>query len=435
MFENYICLRYITDAVSDDGYTGDFFCIRKNFMKCVFCNQEYEKLSEEHIIPNVLCGTLKSQALICSKCNSLLGEHIDAELQKSFAWLINLFALEKERGNYYAPVEAKSNGRKCLLKHGGIPEYDDIVAEFREDINGKKILHFSAPPNKKLLLTEVPKFIAQNKSVLEEAGVDYKDFIPKVLSQIKDMSFAEMSIEPEYDNKMNIGIHFGGNDFFLAILKIAFMYACFHKTKFNRQAIVRLLSEKSQVHNVFFFCGEQNLFSYDLPGVYHSLAINTSDDGKRLFVSVELFSLVSYIVLLDDDYQGDPIYKIYGYDLIHKTECTPVFLPIRSNNMLNELCVENFANSQSIDHLRKNVIKLLRLLGILNFHSKMKNEMLKNNMIPEDAKNFFDQFIEDMQNFWRTHLGQIALLPDSMLPALAQNCMNVYFNMQKQYLQ
>ena len=56
-------------------------------------------------------------------------------------------------------------------------------------------------------------------------------------------------------------------------------------------------------------------------------------------------------------------------------------------------------------------------------------------MIPEDAKNFFDQFIEDMQNFWRTHLGQIALLPDSMLPALAQNCMNVYFNMQKQYLQ
>jgi hypothetical protein len=134
-----------------------------------------------------------------------------------------------------------------------------------------------------LLLTEVPKFIAQNKSVLEEAGVDYKDFIPKVLSQIKDMSFAEMSIEPEYDNKMNIGIHFGGNDFFLAILKIAFMYACFHKTKFNRQPIVRLLSEKSQVHNVFFFCGKQNLFSFELPGVYHGLAINTSDDGNRQY--------------------------------------------------------------------------------------------------------------------------------------------------------
>jgi hypothetical protein len=59
----------------------------------------------------------------------------------------------------------------------------------------------------------------------------------------------------------------------------------------------------------------------------------------------------------------------------------------------------------------------------------MKNEMLKNNMIPEDAKNFFDQFIEDMQNFWRTHLGQIALLPDSMLPALAQNCIHTYFNL------
>ena len=60
--------------------------------------------------------------------------------------------------------------------------------------------------------------------------------------------------------------------------------------------------------------------------------------------------------------------------------------------------------------------------------------MLKNNMIPEDAKIFFEQFIEDMQDLWRTRLGQIALLPNSMLPTLAQNCMNVYFNMQKQNL-
>lgn len=398
-------------------------------MKCVFCNKEYEKLSEEHIIPNVLCGTLKSQSLICSKCNSLLGEHIDAELQKSFAWLINLFALEKERGNYYAPVEGKSNGRKCLLKHGGIPEYNDIDAEFRKDINGKMALHFSAPPNKKLLLSEVPKFIAQNKSVLTEAGVDYKKFIHKISSQIKAMSFSEISIVPGYDNKMNIEINFGGNDFFLAILKIAFMYACFHKTKFNRQPIVKLLSEKLQVCNVFFFCGDQNLFSYDLPGVYHSLAINTSDDGKCLFVSVELFRLVSYVVLLDDDYQGEPICRCYGYDLIHKTECVPVFSPIRSCNMLKELCVENFANSQSIDYLRKNITKQLRLLAILNFHLKMKKEMLKNNMIPGESIKLFEQFIEYMQNFWRIHLGQIALLPDSMLPALAKNCMYAYFNL------
>jgi hypothetical protein len=33
-------------------------------MKCVFCEKEFEKLSCEHIIPNVLCGHLKSNELL-----------------------------------------------------------------------------------------------------------------------------------------------------------------------------------------------------------------------------------------------------------------------------------------------------------------------------------------------------------------------------------
>ena len=33
-------------------------------MKCVFCEKEFEKLSCEHIIPNVLCGHLKSNKLL-----------------------------------------------------------------------------------------------------------------------------------------------------------------------------------------------------------------------------------------------------------------------------------------------------------------------------------------------------------------------------------
>lgn len=404
-------------------------------MKCFFCNGEYENLSEEHIIPNVICGKLKSKSLICSKCNSQLGGLIDAELQKSFSWIINLFSLKKERGNYYTSVEAQTNGRKCLLKYGGVPEYNDIVAGFSEDCNGKKVLHFSAPPNKKLLLTEVPKFIAENKSVLAEAGVDYKDFIEKVSSRIKKMTFSEMSIKPEYGNKIDIKINFGGNDFLLAILKICFMYACLHKIEFNRNPIIKLLTKRSQVSDIFFFCSDKNLFSYDFPGVYHSLAINTSDDGKCLFASVELFSLVSYVVLLDDNYQGGAINKSYGFDLIHKTECIPNLTPIKSCSMLKELCVENFTNNQLINHLQKNIQELLRLLEILNFHLKMKNDMLKNNMIPEEELEFFDKYIEDMQDFWRAYLGKIALLPNSVLPALAQECMNIYFNMQTQHIQ
>ena len=41
--------------------------------KCVFFGNEFETLSHELIVPNAICGHLKSNELLYVSCNSTLG--------------------------------------------------------------------------------------------------------------------------------------------------------------------------------------------------------------------------------------------------------------------------------------------------------------------------------------------------------------------------
>lgn len=53
-------------------------------MKCIFCNREYEKLSEEHIFPEAIGGSLILHNKVCKPCNDKLGEQIDSLLTNHY---------------------------------------------------------------------------------------------------------------------------------------------------------------------------------------------------------------------------------------------------------------------------------------------------------------------------------------------------------------
>ena len=121
-------------------------------MKCVFCEKEFEKLSCEHIIPNVLCGHLKSHELLCTQCNSCLGNTIDKLLNGEFDMIINLFGLERENGRT-PPVPAQTeSGRSCLLLHGGQPIGNDVQISLSTDSDNHIYMHINAPENNTKLL-------------------------------------------------------------------------------------------------------------------------------------------------------------------------------------------------------------------------------------------------------------------------------------------
>ena len=58
---------------------------------CYICGEELTKSneSEEHIIPNAIGGKLKSNKLICKKCNNQLGNDIDYKLTKQLDFFSN----------------------------------------------------------------------------------------------------------------------------------------------------------------------------------------------------------------------------------------------------------------------------------------------------------------------------------------------------------
>ncbi|MCO4210468.1 hypothetical protein M2R29_21310 [Aeromonas hydrophila] len=52
----------------------------------------------------------------------------------------------------------------------------------------------------------------------------------------------------------------------------------------------------------------------------HSLVLYANKSSRLIYCYVELFSAFQFYVLLDDDYDGDDIYRSYVYDLISEKE-------------------------------------------------------------------------------------------------------------------
>lgn len=64
--------------------------------KCYICEKN-EANSIEHIIPNAIGGKLKVK-ILCERCNSILGETIDASLAKSLLFFSNIVNHSRDNG-------------------------------------------------------------------------------------------------------------------------------------------------------------------------------------------------------------------------------------------------------------------------------------------------------------------------------------------------
>ncbi|MBA7554880.1 hypothetical protein ES705_47516 [subsurface metagenome] len=58
---------------------------------CIFCNQELDEKnrSVEHIIPRCMGGQLKSDLIICKRCNNNFGTEFDEALIERFALILH----------------------------------------------------------------------------------------------------------------------------------------------------------------------------------------------------------------------------------------------------------------------------------------------------------------------------------------------------------
>lgn len=295
--------------------------------KCVFCEKEFETLSCEHIIPNALCGHLKSNELLCRDCNSTLGSVIDKLLNGKFDMIINMFGLVRENGNPPPALAKLVSGRPCSVLHGGQPVGEDVQINISTDSENHVVLHINAPENnKKLLNMEISKFIAKNKDIFAKHSLDYKKIIPSTIIGVSE-KIKKDEVEHHHNHEqVHFQIDFGGKDFFRAILKILYLFLLHHNRniKIDRQDIINKIKSGEDICDIFFYCFDpEKLFTYHHIGLYHSIGIKSFQSERKLLGFIDLFGITPFICVLDDNYDGEDIILSYGYDFLRKKEEKP----------------------------------------------------------------------------------------------------------------
>ena len=66
---------------------------------------------------------------------------------------------------------------------------------------------------------------------------------------------------------------------------------------------------------------EQDIISRDEDEISHTLYL-VGEKGEMLFCYVEMFSIYQYIVILNEDYQGEDISNKYSFDVLKQEEIT-----------------------------------------------------------------------------------------------------------------
>jgi len=356
-----------------------------------------ENRSKEHIIPNSIGGRLKSDKLLCKKCNSNFGEDIDTALAFSYENLVALLGLERERKKDYLIKNLRTeSGNSYHLVDGRIPTPSKPTIE----IDGNRI-------------SIVARDKKQLREILDGQARKYPGLKNIDLSGIKSNSDHYLS-EP-----LPLKLTFGGATVFRSIAKMAVnLYLHRGGQLTGLEGILEVIrgKQKNDNHVHHYRIPEQLEGKND--EVYHVITIKGSAEDKTLTAFVILFSLNGFIVNLSEDYQGTDFINSYSYDILSLKESEE---PIKFDYPGKAVFSAYLQKETEAFHLvNLNAIKrhLIRLSAIIDTrHTERSLDGIINSSLEEamekngNPKIFTEQLLADFNNIvskrvalWLEHL-------------------------------
>ncbi|MCF0057170.1 HNH endonuclease [Dyadobacter sp. CY356] len=306
---------------------------------CYLCGLEmidknqYERVSEkntdstkfkhdEHIIQNALYGRLKSDGILCETCGSKLSQAVDSEFVKIFDVFtdpINHLLAAKAHGG-----KTKKSLRGHIIKHDGskmeIQLRDGKILPLKPSYDydkEKKVVSIFAD------LKTQKNYLVLVKRQLIGLGADLSKVKFEFIDNIKD--YYEIGIN------FSEGLTNFNETFKLGLNKIATGFAM--AAGINREDVPCTLDITEQAiiftKNIvpFFPLGTLDYviepFRIALEDEFptHTLLLYTDDsfEDRKLVCYVDLFSTFQYYVILNHEYKGAPINKVY-YQTIMKQD-------------------------------------------------------------------------------------------------------------------
>ncbi|UKA11389.1 HNH endonuclease [Photobacterium damselae] len=253
--------------------------------------------SLEHIIPNALGGVLTHRYVLTHDSNQKLNSDIDEEFNSIFESVHQRIALKKDRG-----------------KLGGIKA-------FHRDF-GKNII----VRNGKCYPIE-PFFDSKTNIVYakdNKMGVSYSKYIARKENVEADL----IKVVTDMTGQFEVKFGFDNSIFKKGLAKIAAGFATYHGvSRDNLCGIIDLNNNKFKddilIAPYLPTTNEESYFEENIHNsnyyTMHSLVLFGNSKDKLLYCYVELFSTYQYFIILNDNYEGDDIYKNYFHSLSENT--------------------------------------------------------------------------------------------------------------------
>lgn len=270
-------------------------------MNCYVCDTELTTVNEtdEHIIINAAGGRLKSKNLICSKCNSDFGETIDSILAKQLNNLANMLMVKRHRGEPQPIIgDKQSTGEKYILEVGGKPKMTKPTID--KTVEGDKTsISITARSEKEL--REILKGIAKKHPHFD----------------VEEAMKSAQWREEYFDEALHFQNVIGGNEVFRAVCKCATNF--FIYSGGDASEIKHLISyiKGTEDKEIVWMHYQEGLYELNPEESSHIIHLVGKKDEKILYCYVDYFNTHKYLVLLNDNYQGQDIKATYFFDLVN----------------------------------------------------------------------------------------------------------------------
>ncbi len=274
--------------------------------------------SREHIILNACGGRLSSKNLLCKKCNNQFGNSFDNELAKQVNGIANYLMIKRERDKpqpIVGKIQSSDTEYKYLADGSLVKSKPDIKIEK----NGDRInIHVSA-------------------SSEEQFNEVIKGLIRKY-PQLKMEDIQEAARHSQYflQEPISSQLQFGGTEVFKSITKTAVNYYI-HRggNSFYIKHLLPYLKGESDLDVAWHHHSAEPLYVPQEDEVTHLITIKGDPTESILYAYIELFNFHNYIVLLNDNYDGERFVHTYLFDVLQMAELThTVPLPYRRNDLL-----------------------------------------------------------------------------------------------------
>ncbi|SEL53895.1 HNH endonuclease [Aquimarina amphilecti] len=341
-----------------------------------------ENFSTEHIILNACGGKLKSDSLLCKKCNSSFGDSFDKELAKTITPLANLLRIKRDRG-----TPPKINGLDILNNTEYILDHNGAISHKKPSI--QKIDFDNPDISKRKFQIKVPnqKMLKQVLNGLKRKHPDLD--VEKALEELNQT-------EEPFDKELEIKMSFGGTDTFKSIIKTAINFYILNGGERNEiKHLFEFLDGNKEMNNVWFHYPDKDVYNYKEGEITHIIKLKGNKNEKILYAYIELFNSHCFIIKLNENYTGkdlnvDYIFNIHNHKIIDES----INLNLKRQELLDLFINKNANFTSKVQEKLNRILQISKKNDLKNEISKSVNKIFTKNI----GKKVDDVILKELEN-------------------------------------